>query len=297
MVGRNIIDHPSTADWVLLAPSSKEIDLTDNAAVKEFISAHSPNLVIHCAGLVGGIQANIAQPVAFLERNFMIGRNVIMSAYECGVQNLINLASSCMFPRAAINPISEEAILTGELEPTNEGYALAKIFATRLCQYIQKENEGLCYKTIIPCNLYGLYDKFDPANSHLMPAIIHKIHVAKINAEQTVEIWGDGTARREFMFAGDLSNAVIRAANDISSLPDLMNCGLGYDYEINEYYQAVAEVIGWNGEFVHNLNRPVGMKQKLCAIDRQSAWGWSPSTSLQAGISATYNYYLEQVYS
>ena len=294
MVGRNILEHPTASAWHILAPGSKELDLTDAGSVDAYVAEHKPDLVIHAAGQVGGIQANMAHPVAFLERNMAIGRNIIMAAHKAGVKNFLNLASTCMYPRAAENPLREDMILMGELEPTNEGYALAKIMATRLCQYIRREDASANYKTIIPCNLFGRHDKFDPKHSHLLPAIIHKVHMAKEKGEKTAEIWGDGTARREFMYAGDLADAVMKAAGDIEALPELMNCGLGHDHEINTYYQSVADVIGWDGEFTHDLSRPVGMKQKLCATDRQTEWGWSASTSLVDGIRATYDFYLNE---
>ena len=294
MVGRNILEHPAAGDWTILAPASRELDLTDAGAVTDYVAAHKPDLVIHAAGQVGGIQANMAHPVAFLERNTAMGRNIIMAAYQSGVRNLLNLASTCMYPRAAENPLREEMILTGALEPTNEGYALAKIMATRLCQYIRREDESAQYKTLIPCNLYGRHDKFDPKHSHLLPAIIHKVHLAKENGEKTVEIWGDGTARREFMYAGDLADAVMKAASDIESLPELMNCGLGHDHTINAYYETVADVIGWDGEFTHDLSKPVGMKQKLCSTDRQDGWGWTAPTTLRDGVKMTYDFYLNE---
>ncbi len=294
MVGRNILEHPTASAWHILAPGSKELDLTDAGSVDAYVAEHKPDLVIHAAGQVGGIQANMAHPVAFLERNMAIGRNIIMAAHKAGVKNFLNLASTCMYPRAAENPLREDMILMGELEPTNEGYALAKIMATRLCQYIRREDASANYKTIIPCNLFGRHDKFDPKHSHLLPAIIHKVHMAKEKGEETVEIWGDGTARREFMYAGDLADAVMKAAGDIDALPELMNCGLGHDHEINTYYQSVADVIGWDGDFTHDLSRPVGMKKKLCATDRQTEWGWSASTSLVDGIRATYDFYLNE---
>lgn len=294
MVGRNIQEHPRAGGWEIVAPSSAELDLTDAAATHAFVADVKPDLVVHCAGQVGGIQANMAQPVAFLERNVTVGRNILMSAYQAGVKRVLNLASTCMYPRAAPNPLTEDMILTGELEPTNEGYAIAKIMATRLCQYINREDPEARYKTLIPCNLYGRHDKFNPKHSHLLPAIIHKIHNAKTEGHAEVEIWGAGTARREFMYAGDLADAVLRAANDIDRIPEVMNIGLGYDYTINDYYSAVAEVIGWKGEFIHDLSKPVGMMQKLTDSTRQTVWGWSPPTSLADGIAKTYKFYLKE---
>ena len=293
MVGRNVLDHAAAAGWEILAPRSRDLDLTDAAAVAAYLEAHKPDLVIHAAGRVGGIQANMANPVAFLDENLAMGRNVIMGARAAGVTRLINLASTCMYPREGENPLREESILTGALEPTNEGYALAKIMAMRLCDYIRQEDPGALYKTLIPCNLYGAYDKFDPKHSHLLPAIIHKVHQAMTTGEAAVEIWGDGTARREFMFAADLADAIWKAAEDLETLPGAMNIGLGHDHSINDYYATVADVIGWQGAFTHDLSKPVGMKQKLCSTERQTAWGWQAPTSLRDGIAQTYRYYLE----
>lgn len=293
MVGKNILEHSTARDFDFLAPTSADLDLRDFARTQDYFFKHAPDFVIHTAGLVGGIQANMARPVDFLVENVDLGRNVIMASRSAGVKKLLNLSSSCMYPRDAENPLIEDLILKGELEPTNEGYALAKIFALRLCEYLHKEDASLQYKTFIPCNLYGRFDKFDPKHSHLIPAIIHKVHLAKVNNEMTVEIWGDGSARREFMYAGDLADAILRAISNFESTPDLMNIGLGHDYSINEYYEAVAKVVGWKGEFVHDLSRPVGMKQKLVSIERQKEWGWLANTSLEEGISKAYNYYLK----
>lgn len=299
MVGRNILEHPLAACYDILAPSSKELDLADAAATQNFINEARPDVVIHAAGRVGGIQANIAHPVDFLITNIDLGRNVILAAYKAGVPQLINLASSCMYPRNAVNPLAESLILQGELEPTNEGYALAKIFSSRLCEYVNRENEQygkskIRYKTFIPCNLYGRYDKFEPQHSHLIPAIIHKIHQAKVQELAEVDIWGDGTARREFMYAGDLADAVLQGLRDFDQLPDLINIGLGYDCSINDYYSTAAQVIGWQGQFVHDITKPVGMRQKLIDITRQRNWGWASTTSLMSGIEKAYEYYLER---
>jgi GDP-L-fucose synthase len=293
MVGSNVRERLAGSDWNLLAPSHSDLDLLDAEAVHDYLAVYRPDIIIHSAGLVGGIQANIANPVAFLDKNLVIGRNVIMAAYEAKIEQLINLASTCVYPRSALNPLSEDMILTGELEPTNEGYAIAKLMALRLCQYVNRERGKSCFKTIIPCNLYGRHDKFDPARSHLIPAIIHKVHHAKLNGSKVVDIWGDGTARREFMYAGDLADFLYRALNNFDTLPDLTNVGLGHDFSINDYYAAVAEVVGWTGEFSHDLSKPVGMKQKLASDAKQAAWGWAPKTSLKDGIQKTYDFYLE----
>ena len=293
MVGQNILNHPFAKSWEIFAPSSNELNLTDTLECEKYISKKMPDLIIHSAGKVGGIKANIAEPVKFLEKNIMIGRNVIMGARLAGVKNLINLASTCIYPRLAENPLNEELILKGELEPTNEAYAIAKIFSTRLCEYIRREDPIYQYKTLIPCNLYGLYDKFDPNESHLIPAIIHKIHQAKISNNPSVEIWGDGNARREFMYSADLADAVFNAAKNMKILPNKINIGIGNDFTINEYYETIAAVLGWNGVFTHDLSKPVGMIRKLSDTSLQSNWGWKPKTSLKNGLAKTYQYYLE----
>lgn len=295
MVGRNLIEHPKAMDWELLTPSRAELDLADRHAVAAFARAEKPELVIHAAGQVGGIQANIADPVGFLVNNLDMGRNVVMAALEAGVPAFLNLASTCMYPRDRDGGLREMDILTGELEPTNEGYALAKIVATRLCEYVARVRPELAYRTLIPCNLYGRYDKFDPATSHLVPAIIVKVLDAFSSGSDEVEIWGDGSARREFMYAGDLADAIWRAADDPATLPTLMNVGVGDDHSILDYYRIVADVVGWTGQFRFDLSRPAGMRRKLSDIGRQRAWGWTPPTSLRDGIAATVEFYRSKV--
>ena len=199
-----------------------------------------------------------------------------------------------MYPRGNETPLLETQVLAGDLEPTNEGYALAKIMTARLCDYVGKENPNLQYKTLIPCNLYGRFDTFDPTRSHLIPAIVHKLHQAKAQGLDSVEIWGDGTARREFMCAADLSSFIAKVATDYKRLLPLTNVGLGYDYTIKEYYEAAAEVIGYTGGFVYDTTKPVGMKRKLVDITRQADFGWQPSVSLRTGIQMTYDFYLNE---
>lgn len=295
LVGRNLLEHLSVQDYDVQAPQSHELDLRKYADIEAYLHAHRPDMIIHAAGKVGGIQANLREPVRFLLENLDMGRNLVWASRSVGVRKLVNLGSSCMYPRNHNDPLREEMILTGELEPTNEGYALAKIITARLCQYITRENPEFQYKTLIPCNLYGRHDKFDPVHSHLIPAIIHKIYTAKQKCESTVDIWGDGSARREFMYAGDLADALIHTIRNFDTVPQLMNVGLGHDYSINEYYHAVSEVLGYKGTFVHDLTKPVGMARKLVNIERQQAWGWMPTHSLSSGIAKTYEYYLKEL--
>tara|TARA_B100000242_G_C42826442_1_gene383985 strand:+ start:66 stop:671 length:606 start_codon:yes stop_codon:yes gene_type:complete len=200
-----------------------------------------------------------------------------------------------MYPKQTNGDLSEDKLMKGKLEPTNEPYAIAKLFTTKLCQYINKESANRNFKTLIPCNIYGKFDNFLPETSHLIPAIIQKIHAAKLENHRTVVIWGDGTARREFMYASDLAEAILLAADDIKRIPDIMNLGLGKDYSVNEYYMLIAKILKWEGSFKHDLTMPVGMARKLCDIKKQKAWGWFAPTPLSVGIDETYRYYMENL--
>jgi GDP-L-fucose synthase len=294
MVGRNILEHKNSTAYQFLTPTSKELDLTDRIEIELYLSEHCPDLIIHCAGLVGGIQANISRPVDFLQKNTLMGVNLVSCAYEQGIPKFLNMASSCMYPRNGRNPLREDQLFSGELEPTNEGYALAKLVTTRLCEYVCKQDPQLIYRTLIPCNLYGRFDHFESTRSHLIPAIIQKIDQAMSIGEPFVEIWGDGMARREFMFAEDLADFIFFAIPLMEQLPNNMNVGLGSDYTIKEYYRAAALVMGFDGEFSHNLSKPVGMRQKVVDTSVQSRLGWSPKTSLDLGLSKTVAFYRQQ---
>jgi nucleoside-diphosphate-sugar epimerase len=291
MVGKNILEYKSAQNYDFLTPSSEELNLLNYEDVKKYTAINQPDFIIHAAGKVGGIQANIKEPVSFLVNNIDMGRNIIMAAKENNIKNLLNLASSCMYPRSAVNPLSEDLILKGELEPTNEGYAIAKIMSTRLCEYVVKEDNSMNYKTIIPCNLYGKYDKFHPKNSHMIPAVIRKIHDAKLSGSNEINIWGDGTARREFMYAEDLSDFIFYAITKFGKMPQNINVGLGYDYSINDYYSEIATILGYKGKFSHDLTKPTGMKQKLIDDTKIKDFGWSSKTTLTEGLRKTIDYY------
>ena len=294
MVGRNLLENTQIQQHELITTSSKKLNLLNFDSVKEFLKLNKPEAIIHCAGKVGGIQANMVDQYGFFTENIIMGTNIVKAAKEESVKNFLNLSSSCTYPKEHENPLKEEYTLKGELEPTNEGYALAKLSILKMCEYITKEYNEFNYKTIIPCNLYGKYDKFGKKNSHMIPAVIKKLYKAKKQNLSEVDIWGDGLARREFMYAGDLAECIAKAIDNFESLPTIMNVGLGYDFSINEYYDSIKAAVGYTGSFKYDLSKPVGMQQKLLDITKQINWGFRAKTDLNTGILKTFNYYKEK---
>lgn len=294
MVGCNLL---AVSDFVeqhdFLTPTSKELNLLDQAAVNEYFNQHKPDMVIHLAAKVGGIQANINEPVEFLANNILMSTLVIKAALSVGVKKFINLGSSCMYPKDR-ELLIEDDLLTGSLEPTNEGYAIAKSAAAFLCRYISRQY-SYHYKTIIPCNLYGPYDNFDLVTSHMVAAAIRKVHEAKVNQEESVVIWGNGEVRREILYAGDLADFIFLAVDNLERFPEIVNVGLGRDYTINEYYKIMANVIGFSGRFEHDLNKASGMQKKLMDHAKSRQLGWMPKTSIEEGVRKTYQFYLSQL--
>ena len=295
MVGKNILNHNFSQNYKILSPTSSDLNLLNYKDIEDYIAFNKPELVIHAAGIVGGIEANINYPVKFLVNNMQMGLNILMASKIQKVKKFINFSTSCMYPRDAKNPLSEDLILKGELEPTNEGYALAKLTSTRLCEYITREDSSFSYKTVIPCNLYGKYDNFNYDSSHMIPGVIRKIHDAKNKNLEFVNIWGDGLARREFMYAADIADFIYYAVENFNKMPQNINVGLGLDYSIIEYYKIIADVIGYNGKFNHDMSKPTGMKRKLIDDKRLNEFGWSHQTSLESGIKKTYKYFLDEV--
>ena len=275
MVGRNILQNLEEDGFEILKTRSSELNLLHYDEIKNYLNENKPDFVIHCAGKVGGIQANIKDSYGFFTENMLMGINLVKAAKEAEIKNLLNLSSSCSYPPKCENPLKEEYVFDGKLEPTNEGYAIAKASITKMCEFVTRQFNGYNYKTIIPCNLYGRYDKFGENNSHMIPAVIKKLHLAKENNINVVEIWGSGNARREFMYAGDLAQMVNYIVKNFEKMPPVLNVGLGYDYTVNEYYEIIAKIVGFNGTFVHDTAKPEGMKQKLLDITKQKEFGRS----------------------
>ncbi len=295
LVGHSVIESTIMKAHEVLTPRHQDLDLLDADAVLRYLQNEKPDCIVHAAGKVGGIAANCRNSTGFLLENLDMGKNLIYGAFQAGVKKLLNLGSSCMYPRNSTVPLTEDMVLKGELEPTNEGYALAKIMCARLCEYISREYSDFQYKTLIPCNLYGRWDKFRTMDAHMIPAVIHKIHIAKTTNSPTVEIWGTGEVRREFMYSGDLADCIAYCLEHFEEMPTYLNAGLGHDYTVNEYYETIAEIIGYKGNFVHDLSKPEGMKRKLTDVRKAHAFGWKAKTTLVEGIKKTYDFYREEL--
>ncbi len=248
--------------------------------------------VFVCAAKVGGIMANSTYPADFLYDNTMIAMNVINSAHEYGIQNLMFLGSSCIYPKMADQPIKEEYLMTGPLEPSNEGYAVAKIAGLKLCEAMNKQH-GRNYVAVMPTNLYGIGDKYDLHASHVLPALIHKAHLAKEQGSSDITVWGSGTPRREFMYADDMADACVFLME--SGYKDgLINIGVGEDVSIKELTELVCKVVGFKGEILFDSSKPDGTPRKLLDISKLKALGWKPKTSLTDGINEAYKDFLRR---
>lgn len=294
MVGKNIIEQNLDDSLTFLTPSKKELNLNNYNLVCDYIKKNKPSFIVHAAGVVGGIIFNMNNQAYSLTENMNIGLNIVNAAKNNNVKNFINISSSCIYPRNLNKPIHESELLSGYLEPTNEGYAIAKIAMLKLCNFISHD-KSLNYKTVIPCNLFGKYDHFDENNSHLIPSLIKRIHEAKTSNIDSIKMWGDGSARREFMYASDFGNFIQYAIKNFSMMPLNLNVGLGYDYSIQDYYEKVAEVINYSGKFIKDNSMPVGMKNKLIDSKELKKFGWTAKTDLTSGILQTFNYYKKNV--
>jgi GDP-L-fucose synthase len=282
----------------ILVRSHAELDLTDQIATKAFFETERPEFVILAAAKVGGILANSTYKADFIYENLAIATNVIRTAWERGVKKLINLGSSCIYPKLAPQPMKEEHLLTGSLEPTNEPYAIAKIAAIKLCRYFN-EQYGTNFVSLMPTNLYGPEDNFDLETSHVLPALIRKFHEAteamqRGTGEVAVELWGDGSPRREFLYVDDLANAVLFVLENLDArdLGELANVGTGTDISIKDLAAMIAEVVGYSGPVSWDTSKPNGTPQKLLDVSRLEAFGWSASTDLKTGLDLTYRWFL-----
>ena len=275
----------------LLKRDRAQLDLSNDAAITEFFAKEKPNVVIFAAARVGGIKANDDYPVEFLLDNLRLQNNVIRAAHENGARKLLFLGSSCIYPKFAPQPISESALLTGPLEPTNEAYAIAKIAGIKLCQAYAREY-GDNFISAMPTNLYGPNDNFNLDSSHVVPALLRKAHEAKANGARELTLWGSGKPRREFLHVDDLASACVFLLEKYDS-PEIINVGCGEDVSIRELAEMICDVIGFKGNLVWDTSKPDGTPQKLLDVSKMRALGWQSTISLRDGIKRTYDWFLQ----
>jgi GDP-L-fucose synthase len=301
---RQLLAHGHSAGSVVTRTRT-EMDLTDQTAVRAFFASEKPDQVYLAAAKVGGIHANHSYPAEFIYENLMVEANVIDAAFRSGVKQLLFLGSSCIYPKFSSQPMREDALLTGILEPTNEPYAIAKIAGIKLCESYNRqygESHGLDYRCVMPTNLYGPGDNYHPENSHVIPALIRRLHQSKVNQSPSVTIWGTGTPRREFLYVDDMGAACLHILNlskdiyDQHTQPNLshINVGCGIDISIGELAKTIARVIDYKGEIVFDPSKPDGTPRKLMDSARLNSLGWKSLVGLEAGLSLAYQDFLFQ---
>ena len=301
MVGSAILRRLQAQGTDTITRTRAELDLTDQSAVRAFMKTEQPDAVILAAAKVGGIHANNTYPAAFIYENLMIEANVIHEAYAAGVKKLLFLGSSCIYPKMADQPMCENALLTGTLEPTNEPYAIAKIAGIKLCESYNRQY-NVDYRSVMPTNLYGPGDNFDPENSHVLPALLRRFHEAVQNCATQVVVWGSGTPMREFLHVDDMAEASLFVmnldqasyANETNPMLSHINVGSGRDVTIRELAETIAEITGFTGEIIFDTSKPDGTPRKLMDVGRLARMGWTAKISLNDGITDTYKWFLAQ---
>ncbi|SIN70408.1 GDP-L-fucose synthase [Agromyces cerinus subsp. cerinus] len=293
MLATSIADAWSTQrpDDELVVVSRRDVDLTDAAATRRVIGDARPELVIHTAASVGGIADKTARPLPYLLNNVIIDASVIEAVVAADVPRYLYTASAAAYPADAVNPISESALFGGPLEQANEGYGLAKLTGITAVRYAARQT-GRAYRSILPSNLYGPGDSFDPTRSHLIASTLLKTHAAREAGSDHVEVWGDGTARREFTFAPDIARWIAASIDSIAEWPDIMNVGAGTDHSIREYYELAADVVGFGGELKFDPEKPSGVPRRLIDSSRARAHGWAPQTAIRDGMAECYRAFL-----
>jgi GDP-L-fucose synthase len=292
MVGSAIVRKLKELGYTnIITKSRKEVDLTNQFQVNHFFHFERPDYVFLAAAKVGGIKANDDFRADFIYENLMIQSNIIKASYDCGVKKLLFLGSSCIYPKFCEQPIKEEYLLTGQLEPTNDAYAIAKIAGIKMCQDFNKQY-GANFISVMPTNLYGPGDNYDLNNSHVLPAMIRKFHEAKVNGTEKVEIWGTGTPMREFLYVDDLADACLFLMNNYDD-SEIVNIGTGQDVTIAELAIGISKIVGYDGEIYFNTNMPDGTPRKLLDVSKLKDLGWQYQTSLSDGIKKTYQDYVK----
>ncbi len=292
MVGRALAARLESEDCEILACPRAQLDLTDRCAVLEWVHSHKPDAVFVAAAKVGGIAANMEMPAEFLHDNLAIAVNVIHASHLAGVEKLLFLGSSCIYPRDAAQPIEESALLTGALEPTNQYYAIAKIAGLMMCAAYRRQY-GCNFISAMPCNLYGQYDRFDPETAHVIPALMRRFHEAKMSGTEAVEVWGSGMPRREFMHVDDAADALVFLMQNYEG-ESHVNIGWGEDISIAELAAAIASIVGFEGKLLFNTAKPDGVPRKVLDVSCITRLGWKPRIRLAGGLAETYRWFAEQ---
>ena len=293
MVGKNLKKFlEQKREYKVYDPSKKELDLFYKKKIGDYIDKYKVDIISHCAGKVGGINRNIAKPYTFLNDNTLMGLNLLNASIEKKIERLINISSANIYPLDQSPPLSEDYLGTGELDTLTEGYSLSKLTILKACGFISKQF-GLNYKTLIPCNLYGPFDKFDKNSGHLIPSAIIKTFQSKKN-KSSVEIWGDGTARRELLFAEDLASFILFSIENYEKMEAVTNVGVGLDHSVKEVYSILGNIIETNQSFTFDTLKPTGRKSKLLSVKKQKKLGWQPKHTLKEGLIKTVDYYRQK---
>ncbi len=291
MVGSGLVRRLEGEDCETITVEKSQVDLRDQIAVDDFMRREKPDAVFVAAARVGGILANASRPAEFIYENLAIQNAVIHGAYRHEVSKLVFLGSSCIYPRMAPQPMVEESLLTGPLEETNQWYAIAKIAGLKMCE-AYREQYGCDFISAMPTNLYGAHDNFDLVSSHVLPALIAKIHTAKTQNEPTVTIWGTGAPKREFLHVDDCADALVFLMKNYSGAKHV-NCGVGSDINIKDLAALISDIVGYGGEFVYDTTKADGTPRKLLSVDKLADLGWKAQISLEVGIECTYRWYVD----
>ncbi len=289
MLGQHLVPMLENKGHRVLTPSREDVDLTNADATESYIQSSTIDAVVHCAAYVAGIASSRASKHHSFDANVSMGMNLIRSCLENGITTLLNVGSATVYPSEAPQPLSESSLGQGAFEGPIEGYALSKYVVYRACA-MANEQHNVSYKTVLPCNLFGPYDNFSLETGHMLPAILHRMHQAKEQNNAPIVIWGDGSAKREFLYAPDLADFICFALDNFESLPEVMNVGSGVEVSVNEMHQHMAKITGYTGELKHDFDKPVGRLRRYLNLHHQQRLGWSPKTPFEEALAITYDY-------
>lgn len=289
MLGQHLVPMLESKGHQVLAPSQDDVDLTDVEATAAYIQSNTIDAVVHCAAFVAGIASSKASKHHSFDANISMGLNLIRSCLDNGISTLLNVGSATVYPSDAPQPLSEHSLGQGAFEGPIEGYALSKYVVYRACA-MANEQYDVSYKTILPCNLFGPFDNFSLESGHMLPAILHRMHQAKQQDNAPIVIWGDGSAKREFLYAPDLADFICFSLDNFEALPEVMNVGSGIELSVKEMHQHMAKIIGYTGELKHDMDKPVGRLRRYLDLHHQQRLGWSPKTPFEEALALTYDY-------